>query len=67
MDKSIAEIAGADVVRFIGKDATGSGVTACGQRFVYPMAGNGWRVRDINCPECDRAICDLAHKHLNGE
>ena len=39
-------------------------VTACGRPFVYPMRGNGWRVRDITCPECDRAICDLVHDAL---
>lgn len=39
-------------------------VTACGKAFVYPMRGNGWRVRDITCPECDRAICDLVHAAL---
>lgn len=66
MDK-IAEIAEAGVVHFIGKNARGDGVTACGMTFAYPMSGNGWRVRDINCRECDRAICDLAHAHLNGE
>lgn len=39
-------------------------VTACGKDFGYPMRGNGWRVRDISCPECDRAICDIVHDTL---
>ena len=57
-----------DVVHFITKNASGTApVTACGKPYAYPMHGNGWRVRDTSCPDCDRVICDLAHKHLNGE
>jgi hypothetical protein len=56
----------ADVVHFISADRrSGKGnVTACGKQFAYPMRGNGWRVRDISCPDCDRIICDLAHDRL---
>lgn len=58
-----ASIPSADVVHFISADrrTSAGNVTACGKKFVYPMRGNGWRVRDITCPDCDRVICDLAH------
>lgn len=45
------------------RDRSGN-MTACGKAHVYPMRGNGWRVRDISCPECDRVICDIVHDHL---
>lgn len=52
----------AEVVHFISADQRRKiNVTACGKDLVYPMRGNGWRVRDISCPECDRIICDMAH------
>lgn len=47
-----------EVVHWISANADGSGnVTACGKAHVYPMRGNGWRVRDITCPDCDKALC----------
>jgi hypothetical protein len=50
-----------DVVHFISAKGSGGNVTACGLDFVYPMRGNGWRVSDMTCPACDRAVCDAAH------
>lgn len=44
-----------EVVHWISAEGN---VTACGKRHVFPMRGNGWRVRDITCPDCDRAIVD---------
>ena len=55
----------ADVIHFISADPAGHGnVTACGLKQHYPLRGNGWRVRDITCPECDTVICDMAHAAL---
>jgi hypothetical protein len=49
-------------IHWISANPSGTGnITACGLEMVFPMRGNGWRVRDITCPECDRAICDLLH------
>jgi hypothetical protein len=46
------------VVHWISRDPINPGnVTACGLPQVFPMRGNGWRVREITCPDCDRAIC----------
>jgi hypothetical protein len=54
-----------DVVHFISaKHDNGGNWTACGKEFVYPLRGNGWRVRDISCPDCDKAICDMVHDNF---
>jgi hypothetical protein len=51
-------------VHWITRNPHGDGnITACGKRLVFPMKGNGWRVRGISCPDCDRAICDHLHKN----
>jgi hypothetical protein len=52
-----------DHIHWITRNPRGDGnVTACGKQFVFPLRGNGWRVRDITCPECDNAICDYLHQ-----
>ncbi|MAO03546.1 MAG: hypothetical protein CL804_03630 [Citromicrobium sp.] len=51
-----------EVIHFISAAPDGKGnVTACGFRHTYPMRGNGWRAREVTCPDCDRIICDHAH------
>lgn len=55
----------AGLIHFISaKHDNGGNWTACGKELVYPMSGNGWRIRDVTCPACDRAICDHAHDNF---
>jgi hypothetical protein len=57
-----------ELIHWISANPSGEGnVTACGKQMVFPMRGNGWRVRDITCPECDRNICDRLHAVPTGE
>lgn len=54
-------------IHWISADPNGCGnITACGKPHVFPMRGNGWRVRDITCSDCDRAIVEILHVTKTG-
>jgi hypothetical protein len=58
-------IKAAEVVHFISAaHDEGTNKTVCGVGYAFPQRGNGWRVRDITCPDCDRIITDMVHDNF---
>ncbi len=63
--EAVAGRASVEPIHWISANPNKAGnATACGRQLVFPMRGNCWRVRDITCPDCDRAICDALRDHL---